>query len=1226
MTLVNPYLKKKKPTVDSDGRVPFTSSSGNGGSGLSNAKHVTPRKISTASLRPAWNAATTSLKPASTKPPNPKGPPMVTPGKKVASNAGVAPTTVAKPQPVERKLPTTAPPAQTRPVAATVSQGIAVHRKGLTAGLPSFRGSSIKGATSVKQQLKQEIAMLKKQKQLKKLQQEAEERRRKALAEKQEKDREMQAILAAREEERKQKQQERERLALLRVQEQQKKQRERLAEQERKREEQRIMKEMREQKEEELYKLQKQRAEEKYQRELLVWKHQHQQWLQQHQQLQQAMLYHPTAMATFARPSSMVPQSHEAIVPIPYGGMTHQMGVPPNHTQSFHHSALNNPMPYGPILNNYFMPNWMLPGPPPPPPRPPVLLRRPVRKQSKEPKCPTAVGQQRSRLCDPLECPSPFAKQGRTIVSVMLVRETDSSFGVNLILHKVSALVDPEWLDAQEENERKVTTSKNGAGNNLQMDQEPPNTDPKIVATKVNEEIMESAKAVEDKFSQAMTEGCIHSPNEEKNTESPMLEISSEPNQSSQYGSESVVNVSSMKSSEEGFKGKNVDHIINESSLTNASPEKSDSNSEKGIPADAGKQNLFEHGENTLRVAQKKRRRRRVNFAVMMVSDAEKQNARRPEVKSEDKLQPGDIVISIGDKKLFGMFFTDACSLFGSESVKTNENMFQTQVLVARKKAAVPRLATTVFPTAKQPLLPPSTPSLSGNNSVENKSLEFSQTEVAVLANVVASTLHHPDRTLGKDAKDSMWQDAATIFRLAAFQTESAIPLRNIDNLKEKWQLLIRGLDYSVAEKARQSWVSKCKEDYGEIDPPYSSEVERSALRQAARGGPRPAKGCRCGRQNHEYLFESECFLFKDIRNRLSTAELEELLPGSTKKRSKQDPNKKALNVVSSANMNRKLKLKEANEKELAEERFVTKMEEVQVKELKQAIFAPNLTTMVLSAVCELQREFPLSRKRESVHDEQEKSRKLQKVAKINDPKIKAEYLIRVLEHVSKTWGHCYRESSKEEYAWRWEVFHGSYSTDQQWEANSPHPRVPESLPFERTHFGLSLSKTVRRDISSLPARIKEFEDLVLMNSPSSHPLEQKIAASSSVEPERPCSSAAEVDVESASTKAKIPGNKLDVSSECLDQFCFLMHSLSPTTSGLYDEVLALLKMNVLRVRSGILVLADDWYENVDVFVLDDMSEYWSIDVDPDGKYCVHEEIRDTLKKNGSIQLWMGTC
>jgi hypothetical protein len=75
------------------------------------------------------------------------------------------------------------------------------------------------------------------------------------------------------------------------------------------------------------------------------------------------------------------------------------------------------------------------------------------------------------------------------------------------------------------------------------------------------------------------------------------------------------------------------------------------------------------------------------------------------------------------------------------------------------------------------------------------------------------------------------------------------------------------------------------------------------------------------------------------------------------------------------------------------------------------------------------------------------------------------------------------------------------------------------------------------------------------------------------------------------------------------------MYLLSPTSSGLYDELLALLRMNVLKVRNGIPVLAEDWYENVDIIVLDDMSDYWSSEADPDGKYCVHEEIRDTLEE-----------
>jgi hypothetical protein len=84
---------------------------------------------------------------------------------------------------------------------------------------------------------------------------------------------------------------------------------------------------------------------------------------------------------------------------------------------------------------------------------------------------------------------------------------------------------------------------------------------------------------------------------------------------------------------------------------------------------------------------------------------------------------------------------------------------------------------------------------------------------------------------------------------------------------------------------------------------------------------------------------------------------------------------------------------------------------------------------------------------------------------------------------------------------------------------------------------------------------------------------------------------------------------------DVLDQFCLAVHYLSPSGTGLYEEILALLKMEVVKVRSGIPVFTHNWYEKVDILVLDDLGTYWSSDLDPEGKYCINEELRDTLEE-----------
>jgi hypothetical protein len=356
---------------------------------------------------------------------------------------------------------------------------------------------------------------------------------------------------------------------------------------------------------------------------------------------------------------------------------------------------------------------------------------------------------------------------------------------------------------------------------------------------------------------------------------------------------------------------------------------------------------------------------------------------------------------------------------------------------------------------------------------------------------------------------------------------------------------------------------------------------------------------------------------------------LENILQEKKKVKTKSDG--KDLKAVESAYKNRIVRLKEATENEMKEARFVARMEEIQTKELKKAVFAPNLSSMLLSAIFELQREFSVStqeadhsddedeamdegdddddvplvalgkRKSDETEDNQ-KGEKQQKRVNREDPKISLEYLIRVLEYISKTWGHCYREPSHEEYAWRWEVHHGSYSTNEESGTQSKSPRTPNSLPFENIQFGLVPSKRIRKEIASLPEKIKRFEDLVLSRSMQSSSGEVSTSSQISI---------------SSATPATSPDiiEKLDIPNEPLDQYCLAVHLLSPAGSGLYDELLALIKMDILKIRSGIPVLKNEWWANVDIHILDDMATAWSSEVDPDGKYCINEELRDTLEE-----------
>lgn len=70
----------------------------------------------------------------------------------------------------------------------------------------------------------------------------------------------------------------------------------------------------------------------------------------------------------------------------------------------------------------------------------------------------------------------------------------------------------------------------------------------------------------------------------------------------------------------------------------------------------------------------------------------------------------------------------------------------------------------------------------------------------------------------------------------------------------------------------------------------------------------------------------------------------------------------------------------------------------------------------------------------------------------------------------------------------------------------------------------------------------------------------------------------------------------------------------SPDRTGVVDELLALIRMGVLVVdERGIPGLADDWWEHVDLLILEDMNNLWCSKLDPLGKFGVIDDIRVPL-------------
>jgi len=77
-----------------------------------------------------------------------------------------------------------------------------------------------------------------------------------------------------------------------------------------------------------------------------------------------------------------------------------------------------------------------------------------------------------------------------------------------------------------------------------------------------------------------------------------------------------------------------------------------------------------------------------------------------------------------------------------------------------------------------------------------------------------------------------------------------------------------------------------------------------------------------------------------------------------------------------------------------------------------------------------------------------------------------------------------------------------------------------------------------------------------------------------------------------------------------------LAHAMSSFSNGVIDELTALLRTSVLHLNdTAIPTLTNDWYEQLDILVLDDMDSCWGLQVDPTGKYGMSDYVRATLNE-----------
>ena len=457
-------------------------------------------------------------------------------------------------------------------------------------------------------------------------------------------------------------------------------------------------------------------------------------------------------------------------------------------------------------------------------------------------------------------------------------------------------------------------------------------------------------------------------------------------------------------------------------------------------------------------IAPKTSRRRRVFVGVMMVLDATIQNDRNEKAVLEE----GDIILSIAGEEVAGKKFSEAISLFAN--VTSSDKVIRAPLVVARMKSKLsPQL---LRAEAKMtPQLGPSTKQQDSRQFDTQGSHEkhpeptihissqpvlvtgtFTSIEQLGLANCMMNNMLCSGsgivRLLGQPLSEEYLQNAIKTTVLAN---------RMFSSVMQQWAKQTRKFEHLLSEEAsnawKRAWLSESediRQRYPEVDS--WSDSDRSRLRNL----PRPSKGCRCGKEDHEYVHDPKCGLYSNLVRLAPPDEIQPFEYNKEKKVEEQFQTEKSLNVVETAFKDRLVKLKTASEMEEAEARFVAQMEKIQVHQCKKAVFAPSLSTMVLSAVMELQSEFEtFSRRKDFVNgpgkelnvkqddvpdddDEEEEDLPLALLGKRasteqanqDQKRQKAEsrlslvYLSRLLSFCSKTWGHVFKEPSHSEYAW----------------------------------------------------------------------------------------------------------------------------------------------------------------------------------------------------------------
>ena len=450
----------------------------------------------------------------------------------------------------------------------------------------------------------------------------------------------------------------------------------------------------------------------------------------------------------------------------------------------------------------------------------------------------------------------------------------------------------------------------------------------------------------------------------------------------------------------------------------------------------------------------RKKRRIRVNYGVITVMTVSKATVFASEdieqkVLSVPELKTGDIILEFNGRNVGGLTFAEACKALAATSVKDANGIIRCNLKVARRvEIKAPQRVLPVNVGVGSSILGSTKPvSLIPFVAIGNRVIsgEFSSAEWQALVRSLSSI--HRELATGMALQPVSLGDL--LAALKNDETHKILQHRSIDILNSKLIFEGQKVKNQLAMLAESHWTTVWKLEV-DADPNNENnwlfqgpltDAKRSALRSLAR----PLTGCRCGSMTHEFVNDTKCVLYRNVKAFLGSDKM-----GSNPGGAAKAAQNKARNALEAAYIERFMKLRAETEAAKAEAEFVLNMEIKQSSEMNKAVFAPtSLCTMVLSAVAWMMEgetdDDKLSVRESSGEDETNddkdsddvgdgdnddsdeeedlplnllasSTKKISHITKKNTPSTYV--LAKVLLHISRTYGHLFQEPSHVEYAW----------------------------------------------------------------------------------------------------------------------------------------------------------------------------------------------------------------